>query len=151
MSLLTLNWMAEDCQRLAECRHDHPFAVLGPQPLESGGWVLRVWMPEAERVELLIDGQSLPMATPNHPWIFEAPWGQRNVDRRSKRGRPMTTSTSGAAALPLRTGGRCGVEHSPARARAGRAKQLAAATQRSELESLARFHSTPSMASSSLA
>ena len=75
MSLLTLNWMAEDCQRLAECRHDHPFAVLGPQPLESGGWVLRVWMPEAERVELLIDGQSLPMATPNHPWIFEAPWG----------------------------------------------------------------------------
>ena len=75
MSLLTLNWMAEDCQRLAECRHDHPFAVLGPQPLESGGWVLRVWMPEAERVELLIDGQSLPMATPNHPWIFEAAWG----------------------------------------------------------------------------
>ena len=43
------------------------------------------------------------------------------------------------------------VEIRSARARAGRAKQLAAATQRSELESLARFHSTPSMASSSLA
>jgi 1,4-alpha-glucan branching enzyme len=75
MSVLSLDWMVQDAERLAECRHDHPFAVLGPQPLESGGWVLRVWMPEAERVELLIDGQSLPMATPNHPWIFEAPWG----------------------------------------------------------------------------
>jgi 1,4-alpha-glucan branching enzyme len=72
MAVLSLDWMVQDGQRLAECRHDHPFAVLGPQPLEGGGWVVRVWMPDAERVELLLGGQILAMATPNHPWVFEA-------------------------------------------------------------------------------
>ena len=72
MALLSLEWMAQDGQRLAECRHDHPFSILGPQPLDGGGWVVRVWMPEAERVELLVGGQSLATETPNHPWVFEA-------------------------------------------------------------------------------
>ena len=27
-----LDWMVQDAHRLAECRHDHPYAVLGPQP-----------------------------------------------------------------------------------------------------------------------
>jgi 1,4-alpha-glucan branching enzyme len=72
MSLISLDWMVDDGVRLAECRHDHPFAVLGPQPLDDGTWVVRVWMPDAERVELLLDGTSLPMATPHHPWVFEA-------------------------------------------------------------------------------
>ena len=72
MALLSLDWMTQDGQRLAECRHDHPFSILGPQPLESGGWVVRGWMPEAERVELLVGGQSLATETPNHPWVFEA-------------------------------------------------------------------------------
>ncbi len=72
MALVSFDWMVEDGQRLAECRHDHPFAVLGPQPLEAGGWVVRVWMPEAQQVELLCGGQGLPMATPHHPWLFEA-------------------------------------------------------------------------------
>jgi len=64
--------MVDDALRLAECRHDHPLAILGPQPLEGGGWVVRIWMPEAEQVDLLIAGQTLAMATPNHPWVFEA-------------------------------------------------------------------------------
>ncbi len=64
--------MVDDAHRLAECRHDHPLAILGPQPLEGGGWVVRIWMPEAEQVELLIDGQTLALTTPNHPWVFEA-------------------------------------------------------------------------------
>ncbi|MFM8674438.1 MAG: GlgB N-terminal domain-containing protein, partial [Vulcanococcus sp.] len=64
--------MVDDAQRLAECRHDHPLAVLGPQPLDCGNWVVRVWMPEAERVELMVGGTAQPMATPHHPWIFEA-------------------------------------------------------------------------------
>ena len=73
MVLSSLDWMVDDATRLAECRHDHPFAVLGPQPLDGRGWVVRVWMPEAERVELLLEGQApRAMATPNHPWIFEA-------------------------------------------------------------------------------
>ena len=54
MVLLSLDWMVQDGHRLATCEHDHPFAVLGPQPLEGGGWVVRVWMPEAERVAGLI-------------------------------------------------------------------------------------------------
>ena len=72
MTITVLDWMVEDAQRLAECRHDHPFAILGPQPLENGSWVIRIWMPEAESVTLLTGDQSIPMETPHHPWIFEA-------------------------------------------------------------------------------
>ncbi|MEB3262348.1 MAG: 1,4-alpha-glucan branching enzyme, partial [Cyanobacteriota bacterium] len=72
MPPISLDWMVEDGQRLAECRHDHPFSVLGPQPLGEGQWAVRVWMPEAERVELLQPGQSpVRLANPHHPWIFE--------------------------------------------------------------------------------
>ena len=75
MVLPSLNWMVDDATRLAECRHDHPFALLGPQP-HDGGWLVRVWMPEAERVQLLLDGaEARPMATPHHPWLFEAEVG----------------------------------------------------------------------------
>ncbi|MBL6739509.1 MAG: 1,4-alpha-glucan branching protein GlgB [Synechococcus sp. BS301-5m-G54] len=66
-----LDWMVQDGERLANCRHDHPFAVLGPQPLE-GHWIVRVWMPEAETVTLLLGDQQLPMQSPHHPWVFEA-------------------------------------------------------------------------------
>jgi 1,4-alpha-glucan branching enzyme len=88
MAVPCLDWMVDDAHRLAECRHDHPCAVLGPQPLEDGRWVVRVWMPEAERVELLLDSThgatgltgaaglagaaGLTMETPHHPWVFEA-------------------------------------------------------------------------------
>jgi 1,4-alpha-glucan branching enzyme len=72
MVLPSLDWMVDDATRLAECRHDHPFAVLGPQRLPEGAWVVRVWMPDAERVELLQEGQApRPMANPHHRWIFE--------------------------------------------------------------------------------
>ena len=54
--------MVDDALRLAECRHDHPLAILGPQPLEGGGWVVRIWMPEAEQVDLLIAGQALALS-----------------------------------------------------------------------------------------
>ena len=63
--------MVEDGQRLAECRHDHPQAVLGAHPLDNGKWVVRVWMPEADRVELIGAGAPQAMETPHHPWIFE--------------------------------------------------------------------------------
>ena len=66
-----LDWMVQDGERLAECRHDHPFSVLGPQQLASG-WVIRVWMPEAESVTLLIGDREVAMTSPHHPWIFEA-------------------------------------------------------------------------------
>ena len=66
-----LDWMVQDGERLANCRHDHPFAVLGPQPLE-GEWIVRVWMPEAQSVTLLLGDQQIPMESPHHPWVFEA-------------------------------------------------------------------------------
>jgi len=43
--------------RLGECGSDHPFAVLGPQPL-GDGWVVKAWMPEAQSVALLLDGEA---------------------------------------------------------------------------------------------
>ena len=51
-----LDWMVQDAHRLAECRHDHPFSVLGPQPTDDGP-VVRVWMPEADSVTLLLEGR----------------------------------------------------------------------------------------------
>ena len=36
MALATLDWMTQDAERLAQCNHDHPQAVLGPQQLEDG-------------------------------------------------------------------------------------------------------------------
>ena len=69
--LAQLEWMVEDGQRLAECRHDHPQAVLGPHPLDNGKWAVRVWMPEADRVELIGAGAPQAMETPHHPWVFE--------------------------------------------------------------------------------
>jgi len=66
----SLDGIIHDVERLERCAHDHPFAVLGPQP-EAGGWVVRAWMPDAQRVTLLLDGQELAMTTPHHSWLFE--------------------------------------------------------------------------------
>ena len=66
-----LDWMVQDGERLENCRHDHPFAVLGPQPGDQG-WTVRVWMPEAQKVTLLLGSEEIVASTPNHPWIFEA-------------------------------------------------------------------------------
>ena len=90
--------MVDDAHRLAECRHDHPLAILGPQPQEGGGWVVRCWMPEAEQVELLIAGQTLAMVTPNHPWVFEA---------------ALESDPGSAYQLRVRRGGIEHVQHDP--------------------------------------
>ncbi len=67
---VSLDWMAEEGQKLEKCLQADPFAVLGPQKI-SHGWVIRAWMPEANKVELLIDGSKTAMQNINHPWIFE--------------------------------------------------------------------------------
>ena len=66
-----LDWMVQDAHRLAECRHDHPFSVLGPQSTDDGP-VVRVWMPEADSVTLLLEGREIEMTRPHHDWVFEA-------------------------------------------------------------------------------
>ena len=68
----TFDWLIQDAERLANCRHDHPYTVLGPQPLADTGWVVRAWLPDAERVALRLPGrEALPMATKYHRWLFE--------------------------------------------------------------------------------
>ncbi len=62
--------MAEAGIRLADCRHDDPYAILGPQQLKED-WIIRAWIPEASEVNLLLNGKSVAMKNPNHPWIFE--------------------------------------------------------------------------------
>ena len=32
---------------------------------------MRIWLPEAERVELLLGERRIPLETPHHPWLFE--------------------------------------------------------------------------------
>mgnify|MGYP002847934729 CR=1 FL=1 len=64
------DWMLEDAKRLFECNHDHPFSVLGPHP-QNGEWTIRIWMPEADEVEILLDEIIIQTTTPHHPWIFE--------------------------------------------------------------------------------
>ena len=65
------DWMAEEGEKLANCKHDHPFAVLGPQQYEDK-WIIRIWMPKADEVAVLFDGEELQTETPHHPWLFEA-------------------------------------------------------------------------------
>ncbi len=64
------DWMEEEGVRLAECRHDHPFAILGPQ-IHNETWIIRTWMPEASSVNLLWQGKEHEMTNPNHPWVYE--------------------------------------------------------------------------------
>lgn len=71
MVVESIDWMFADGERLATCSHNHPFAVLGPQPLADGNWVVRAWLPDANQVWLLHQGQELEMECPHHPWLFE--------------------------------------------------------------------------------
>ncbi len=64
------DWMAEAGCKLAECRHDDPFSILGPHPLKKG-FALRIWMPDASKVSLLLNGKETSLTNNNHPWIFE--------------------------------------------------------------------------------
>ena len=71
MVVESIDWMFADGERLATCSHNHPFAVLGPQPLADGNWVVRAWLPDANQVWLLHQGQELAMECPHHPWLYE--------------------------------------------------------------------------------
>ncbi len=62
--------MKDDGKKLAECKHPDPFSLLGPHSYKDK-WVVRVWMPEAQKVDLMINGSATAMTNPNHPWIFE--------------------------------------------------------------------------------
>ncbi len=66
----SLDWLADQGTSLAECRHDDPYSILGPQRVQKN-WILRVWMPEASEVILLLNNEKKVLSNENHPWIFE--------------------------------------------------------------------------------
>ena len=67
---ILLDSLKDDGQRLSECRHESPFSILGPQPFKDK-WIIRIWMPEASEVELIIKQTKIKLQNPNHEWIFE--------------------------------------------------------------------------------
>ena len=67
---ILLDSLRDDGQRLSECRHESPFSILGPQPFKDK-WIIRIWMPEASAVELIIKEAKIQLQNPNHEWIFE--------------------------------------------------------------------------------
>ncbi|WP_269624504.1 1,4-alpha-glucan branching protein GlgB [Prochlorococcus marinus] len=67
---ILLDSLKDDGQRLSECRHESPFSILGPQPFKDK-WIIRIWMPEASAVELIIKEKKIQLQNPNHEWIFE--------------------------------------------------------------------------------
>ncbi|WP_413677549.1 1,4-alpha-glucan branching protein GlgB [Prochlorococcus sp. MIT 0916] len=67
---ILLDSLKDDGQKLSECRHESPFSILGPQPFKDK-WIIRIWMPEASAVELIIKETKIQLQNPNHEWIFE--------------------------------------------------------------------------------
>ncbi len=67
---ILLDSLKDDGQRLSECRHESPFSILGPQPFKDK-WIIRIWMPEANAVELIAQETKIQLQNPNHEWIFE--------------------------------------------------------------------------------
>ena len=52
---------ADDIAALAAGRHGDPFGVLGLHPLPADAWVLRVFLPGAQRVGALVDGSRVEL------------------------------------------------------------------------------------------
>jgi hypothetical protein len=64
--------MVDDAQRLAGAGTTTPSRCWAPNRSRTAtGWC-GCGCPRPERVELMVGGTAQPMATPNHPWIFEA-------------------------------------------------------------------------------
>ena len=67
---IVFDWMTLEGQKLAECKHDNPLGVLGPQLVEEN-WIIRVWMPEALEVSICYKNKVYGTTNPNHKWLFE--------------------------------------------------------------------------------
>ena len=60
----------EEGEKLAGCLHSDPFSFLGAHH-HKNQWLIRAWMPEASKVDLLQNGKTFAMSNKNHPWVFE--------------------------------------------------------------------------------
>ena len=60
------DWIMEEGEKLAGCLHSDPFSFLGAHPHQNQ-WLIRAWMPEASKVDLLQNGKTYAMSNKNRP------------------------------------------------------------------------------------
>ena len=68
---LKKDWIQSEAFNLENCCNDNPLKILGPH-FHENQWVVRVWMPEANEVNLFFKNEKFITTTPNHKWLFEA-------------------------------------------------------------------------------
>jgi len=68
---LQKDWIKSEAFNLENCCNDNPLKILGPHFYENQ-WVIRIWMPEAEEVNLTFKDKKYITTNPNHKWLFEA-------------------------------------------------------------------------------
>jgi len=72
---------AAEIAAIVNGRHGDPFRILGPQPVardwQPDAWEIRAFLPQAERVEVLIGGASAPMESLHPAGLFTARFDAR--------------------------------------------------------------------------
>ena len=64
------DWIKSEAINLENCCNDNPLKILGPHFYEEQ-WVIRVWMPEADEVEINFKNNTYKAENINHKWLFE--------------------------------------------------------------------------------
>ncbi len=68
---LQRDWIKSEAFNLENCCNDNPFKILGPH-FHDDQWIIRIWMPEANEVNLTFKNNQYKTTNPNHNWLFEA-------------------------------------------------------------------------------
>ena len=64
------DWIKSEAFNLENCCNDNPLNILGPH-FVNGQWIIRVWMPEADEVNITFKDKTYQTTTLNHKWLFE--------------------------------------------------------------------------------
>ena len=64
------DWIKSEAFNLENCCNDNPLNILGPH-FVNGQWITRVWMPEADEVNITFKDKTYKTTTLNHKWLFE--------------------------------------------------------------------------------
>ena len=64
------DWIKSEAFNLENCCNDNPLNILGPHSI-NGQWITRVWMPEADEVNITFRDKTYKTTTLNHKWLFE--------------------------------------------------------------------------------
>src|SRR5579875_3847231 len=67
----------QELEAIAGGYHGDAFGALGPHPAANGknGWEIRAFLPQAEQVEVAVDGKTVPMERVHAAGVFTAPVG----------------------------------------------------------------------------